>query len=151
MKTAGTVARGRAPCGRFTPALLLLAATLFAVPLLAGCGEKTFDAQGVVDALNAKGAGLTLGDSLPDTSEGSEVRVVTFAGGSGTADTVELGAGALVVLADSDTARGEFSRCQSAGEFVCFRAANTVLRFSQITSAEQSRLSAALEGIAGGG
>ena len=59
----------------------------------------------------------------------------------------ELGAGALVILADADAAEAEFDRCQAAVDFTCYRAANAVLRFTAMTQEEQQRVTAAVQAI----
>lgn len=110
-----------------------------------GSDDDGFDAESLVATLNEAGAGLSLGERLTTTDEGDEVRALAFAAGapanSSRAD------GAIVVLGDEDAARDEFARCESAISFVCFRAANAVLRFSGIDGRERRRLSAALQRI----
>ena len=107
----------------------------------AGCSsERQFDARGLVAELNAAGAGLELGAALPDATEELDLTFVGFIDS-------DPGSGAVAILDDADAARAEFSRCESATSFVCFRAANAVLRFAEIDRAEQARLSAALTAL----
>ena len=129
-------------------ALAVLTVTA-ALPLLAaGCGgETTFDAESVVADLNDAGAGLTLGETLPATTGGVDVRVVTFGSAPGVPAGDELGAGAVVILDDVAAAQSEFDRCQDAVDFTCYRAANAVLRFTAMTEDEQARVTAAVQAI----
>ncbi len=55
--------------------------------------------------------------------------------------------GAIVVLDDAEAASAEFTRCESAVDFICFRAANAVLRFVGITPEEQARLTEAVSSL----
>lgn len=111
--------------------------------LLAGCGggERTFAPQEFVDAVNAEGAELTLGDVLTTNEEGVEIREVTFAGDV-------PGSGTLLTLADSAEAIAELERCESSISLVCFRAANAVLRFEDVLPEDQVRITAAVEALA---
>ena len=121
---------------------------VLAISAMAGCsGERGYDAEGVVSDLNAVGAGLVLGESLPSIDEDVEVRVVGFAGAKSSGPGVEEAAGAVVILGDADQARAEFTRCESAISFVCFRAANTVLRFTGLDRARTRSLAASLAAI----
>jgi hypothetical protein len=121
--------------------LRLASVSLLALLALAGCSdERSFDAETLVAELNDAGAGLVLGKALPSTEESVEVRVVDFATGSGSA-------GAVVILADADAAQAEFVRCEGATAFVCFRAANAVLRFSELDPAGQRRMTSAVLAI----
>jgi hypothetical protein len=128
----------------------VLSLTAIAAALLAaGCGggEKEFDAESVVAQLNDAGAGLTLGETLPATAEGVDVRVVTFGSAPGVAAGDELGAGAVVILDDAAAAGEEFDRCQAAVDFTCYRAANAVLRFTAMTQDEQARVTEAVRAM----
>ncbi len=123
--------------------LRLASASLLGLLALAGCSdERSFDAETLVAELNDAGAGLVLGKALPSTEESVEVRVVDFAAGGGGGS-----AGAVVVLDDADAAQAEFVRCEGAPAFVCFRAANTVLRFSELDPAGQQRMTSAVLAI----
>ena len=103
-----------------TRPLVVLLALL--IPLLASCGgERTFDAQELVDALADEGAELNLGENLPSTQDDVEVFEVSFANAAGP--------GSLVVAEDADSAGAEFQRCEAAITLACFRAANVVLYF----------------------
>jgi len=131
---------------RFRPFAALIAAS--GALLIAGCGgEQEFDAESVVAELNTAGAGLTLGETLPATDEGVDVRVVTFGSAPGVAAGEELGAGAVVILGDVTAAQDEFERCQAAVDFTCYRAANAVLRFTAMTQDEQARVTAAVQAL----
>jgi hypothetical protein len=122
-------------------------AALVVAALASGCGEEQFDAAGLVDRLNAAGAQLQLGEPLSST-EGTTVTAINFAeaGGEPVAGD-EHTEGAVVVLDDAEAASAEFTRCESAVDFVCFRAANAVLRFSGITPDEQARLTEAVSSL----
>jgi hypothetical protein len=128
-------------------ALLLLAGAGLAI---AACGgERGFDAEAIVEEMNAKGAELAVGEELPSTEAGVEVRVIEV-GGAEPSPSGETAAGTVVVLDDAEAASAEFGRCQAAISFVCFRAANTVLRFTNLDRAQQEQLSAALREIEAG-
>jgi hypothetical protein len=99
------------------PALLFVLVAMLA----AGCGEREFEPEEFVDAANAEGAGLVLGDSLTSITEDVEVFALSFEDGGG--------GGSLIVTGDADSARGEFERCESAVTLTCYRAANVVLYF----------------------
>jgi hypothetical protein len=131
-------------------------AVVLSIALLAGCGEeeRRFDAESVIAELNAGGAGLELGEPLTVTEEDVEVRSVELIEaeaepGAEPSDGDEdehghaHGAAAVVILADSEKGLAEFQRCETAPAFICFRAANAVLRFTEITPEEQARISAA--------
>jgi hypothetical protein len=123
--------------------LWLASASLLGLLALAGCSdERSFDAETLVAELNDAGAGLVLGETLPSTEESVEVRVVSFAtGGDGGS------AGAVVILADVAAAQSEFVRCEQAASFVCFRAANGVVRFTGLDPAGQRRMTGAVLAI----
>lgn len=98
------------------PALLVLIALL-----AVGCGgEREFEPGEFVDAANEEGAGLVLGDSLTSITEDVEVFSISFRGGGG---------GSLIVTGDSESAAGEFERCENAVTLTCYRAANVVVYF----------------------
>lgn len=128
-------------------------ACLALAPLTAGCGgERELDAEQAVEELNQGGARLELGASLQTAAEGPEVRVISFDDGSGGASPEaasgrEPGSGALVVLDDVEAAEAEFRRCEGAVSFICFRAANTVLRFEGLSPEEQARITASLQAL----
>jgi len=126
----------------------LAATTALLAAAAAGCGGETeFDAESVVAELNDAGAGLTLGETLPATTGGVDVRVVTFGSAPGVPAGSELGAGAVVILDDVAAAESEFARCQDAVDFTCYRAANAVLRFTAMTQDEEARVTAAVKAI----
>lgn len=125
---------------RVGPALALAGSLL----ALSCGGERNFDAEEIVAELNAAGTELELGETLPNDQEGIEVRVIDFVGAP---QGDEATAGTVVILSGADTAAEEFARCQSAVSFVCFRAANAVLRFTNIRPEQEAQVSASLERI----
>ena len=88
------------------PALVLVLAAVLA----AGCGEREFAPDEFVDAANAEGAGLILGESLTSITEDVEVFAVSFEEGDEPAagGHEHDGGGSLMVTGDSDSAREEF-------------------------------------------
>jgi hypothetical protein len=130
------------------PALLI---TL--VFVLGGCGddERTFEADEFVDAINAEGAGLRLGEGLSSGQEGIELFQVLFAEDDGHAD--EEGhahtGGTLALADDAEAARAEFERCDAAVTLTCYRAANAVVYFEgEPTDPEIARVDAAIRSLA---
>lgn len=123
-----------------------------ALALVAGCGgEKQFTEDGFIDAVNAEGAGLELGEVITTNEQGVDVRSVTFAEGATSPTGAEggvHGSGTMLVLADAGAATDELERCETAPSLTCFRAANVVLRFEELFPEEQSRVIAAFEAIA---
>jgi hypothetical protein len=97
-----------------------------------GSGERTFSAQEFVDAANANGAGLTLGEPLGGEQAGAQIYALRVeaepASGRAPALGQEAGSGSLRVEESSDAAEDEYARCDRAGLF-CYRAANVVLVF----------------------
>ncbi len=136
----------RAPAGALVTAALLGAALA-----LTGCGssEREFDAETVISELNEAGAGLALGAALPAGTEGTKVTVISFDGDSKPSDDGHGGSGAVVILDDADIAQTEFRRCEAAVTFICFRAANAVLRFDDISAPEREQVTAALRRLEG--
>ncbi len=120
--------------------------------LLTGCGgEKEFTGEEFIDAVNAEGAALALGDVITTNPDGIEVRALAFTDPETSPTGAEgglQGSGAMLVLSDAGAASDELERCESAPAFTCFRAANVVLRFEEIFPEEQARLTAAFEAIA---
>lgn len=114
---------------------------VLALLALAGCGgEKTFDAAEFVDALNERGAGLVLGDTLPNEQEGVEIYGVEIQGG---------GAGSISVTEDAETGKAEYERCEAAPTLLCYRASNTVLLLEDDLSPESlAALESAVRGVA---
>lgn len=119
------------------PSALALAVALAA--LLAACGSREFTAGEFVEAANAEGAGLVLGDELETLREGQSLHAVSFAtpGGDGDHD-----GGTLVVTAGADAALAEYERCEGSATLVCYRAANVALYFEGAPAPEDG---AALE------
>lgn len=132
------------------PALVCLGLLVGAI-WVGGClggGEREFDAESAVATLNDAGADLELGGPLEAADESIEVWEVKFTGGTGPVGGDGHGSGAVVVLDDAELAEQEFFRCEGGPSFVCFRAANTVFRFIQISDREQTRITASLRAIA---
>lgn len=130
----------RAPAAAFMAVLLLA---------LAGCGsERTFDAAGIVTEIREAGTALALGEPLQSSGSSAEIRSVSFASGTGPLNGDAHGSGAVVVLDDNYAAESEFARCDSAVSFVCFRVSNVVLRFSNISTAEERQITESLRQIA---
>ena len=112
-----------------------------------GCGEREFEPDEFVEAANAEGAGLVLGESLTSITEDVEVFAVSFQQGQDGAP----GGGSLIVTGDSDSAREEHARCQSAVTLTCYRAANVVLYFDAPPSdARVARVDAAIRALGDG-
>lgn len=125
----------------------LLAASL----LIAGCGERVFTEEEFVEAINAEGAAVELGEVITTNEEGVDVRAVTLTenevsptGAEGQAH----GSGAMVVLENAGAAEDELERCESAPAFTCFRAANVVLRFEGLLPEDRARITAAFQALA---
>ncbi len=131
-------------------ALSAATAALVAAALISGCGEEQFDAEGLVTQLNEAGAQLELGEQLSG-SAGATVTTVNFAEPEGEEEHSggdhEHTEGAVVVLEHAEAASAEFTRCESAVDFTCFRAGNAVLRFVAITPEEQARLIEAVRSL----
>ena len=128
------------------PALVLVLAALLA----SGCGEREFEPEEFVDAANAEGAGLVLGESLTSITEEVEVFAVSFERGPGGGHDAP-GGGSLIVTGDSDAAREEHARCESAVTHTCYRAANVVLYFDAPPSdARVARVDAAIRALGDG-
>jgi hypothetical protein len=127
------------------PALVLVLAAMLA----AGCGEREFEPDEFVDAANAEGAGLVLGESLTSITEDVEVFAVSFEGADEPAGGHEHGGGgSLMVTDDSDSAREEFERCQSTLSLTCYRAANVVIYFDAPPQDEHvARVDAAIRAL----
>lgn len=119
---------------------------------LAGCSnDREFDPEALVAELNAAGAGLELGEPLESTEEETEVRVLQLASAEGDVPrpgSDDHGSGAVVTLGSSVEAEAEFLRCEQAPSFVCFRVANAVLRFAEISPPEQARIANAVQALA---
>lgn len=132
--------------------LLGLAALL---ALLAGCGEeeRRFAPEEFVDAINAHGAAVGLGDVITTNEEGVDIYDVRFtqpaagATGEGRIGPALHGSGSLLILPDAEVAKEEYERCLPAPALTCFRAANAVLRFEDLEPADQARLVSALSAI----
>lgn len=119
-----------------------------------GCGEQTFTASELVDAANAEGAQLDLGERLTTSPAGTEVYVVGSAASPGDANPQLVGGGGkgtLVVADGSGSGAEEFERCEATADLTCFRASNVVLRFESLDAPDQARISAAISALASDG
>lgn len=125
--------------------LALTAAACCAALAFAACGsgERTFESEELVDALNEQGAGLVLGEPLESIGTGTRVNDLSFEGSSA--------GGAMTELDSADAARGELARCETSISFVCFRVANVVMRFEGIRPRDQTQLSLAMMALEGEG
>lgn len=137
---------------RGVSALLLALAAAAATAI--GCGgEREFDAASVTEQLNRAGAGLALGEPLSSAEGGPEVVSVEVGAGE---EKNEAGHGhghsdgAIVVLDGTEAAEQEFSRCQAAVDFTCYRAANVVLRFTGMSPVDQQAMAEAVKALASG-
>ena len=113
----------------------------------AGCGEREFEEEELVEELNAAGAGLVLGEALPVGTEGIAIRSIAFEHAEEGGDSQTHADGAITVTADSEAALAEFERCEATVDFTCFRAANVVLRFTGLDPADRTRLTEALRSL----
>jgi hypothetical protein len=130
----------------------LLAALILSAIVIAGCGsqERVFTPVDFLDTINATGADLSLGPVLTTTSEGVDVYVLKYSADATTDPKLssgDEGAATMIALDNSDQARSEFTRCQAAPLLTCFRAANVVLRFEDMSAAEMTRIVGALQAI----
>jgi hypothetical protein len=109
-----------------------------AIPLaLISCGgERTFEADEFVEAVNEHGAGVELGEPLTSVETENEIFAVELAASA----TQVHGGGSLVVTEDSEEAQAEHARCESAASLTCYRASNVVLRLEEISPEQRSRL-----------
>ena len=144
---------GSASCSRADPLRgLCLLLTFVVTGMAIGCGsqERTFDAEGFVDEIDAHGAQLELGPVLTTRADGIDVHVLRFSGGDTDSQlhSADTGTATMLVMEDSEAAREEFARCESAPTLTCFRAANVVLRFEEMDATDQARIVGAMEGIA---
>jgi hypothetical protein len=133
------------------------AATLIAAlaALAAGCGDKQYGATEFIDAVNAQGADLALGDQISSTEAGEPILAINFAAAAGSDPNPQLhtgqGSGSLIVAADTDSATAEFDRCDQSADLTCFRAANIVLEFEGMDAADRARVSGAVSALASEG
>lgn len=147
---AASSGRRVGPAATIAAVVTVIAATVTGGVGLGGCGsdEREFDAETVVAELNDAGAELALGAPLVSADEDVEVRVVEL--GDPDDPLATGGTGSLVIVDDSEAGRAEFVRCDSSVSLICFRAANAVLRFEQITPEEQQRVAAAITALQSG-
>ena len=132
------------------------ALTVAAVAVLAiGCGgEREFDAGGFIDAANAEGAELALGEQITTTPADEPVYSIRFAAPSGDPNPQlqsGRGSGTMIVAGDAGSAGEEYDRCEGAADLTCFRAANIVLRFEAMAAADRARVSGAVSALASDG
>lgn len=134
-------------------------------------GNETFTAQGFVDAANAEGAAVGLGEPLPVDTEDKEILTLRLTGtptpgtdaqtgtteagaGVGEDGTAESGRddpGTLTILAGEDNAITELRRCRDTATLICFRANNVVASFSpDADPLRLQRFAAALARMGGG-
>lgn len=125
---------------RVTGASLATAGTLLAL----GCGgERSFEAEELVSALNEHGAGLELGEPLGSQGPAREIHAVGLASSA----TQVRGGGSLAVTGDVAEAEAEYERCESAASLICYRAANAVLRLEEVSPEQQARLAEAFNAL----
>jgi hypothetical protein len=146
--TSGSASCSRAETLRRLSLLLMVVVGV----LTTGCGsgERTFDTEDFVEEINARGAQLELGPVLTTRSDGVEIHVLDFSGDSSDSQlhSPETGSATMLVMDDSAAAQAEFARCDSSATLTCFRAANVVLRFKEMSAADRARIFGAVEGIA---
>lgn len=119
--------------------------------LIAGCGERVFTEEEFIEAINAEGAALKIGEVITTNQDGIDVRAVALTENEVSPTGAEgkpSGSGAIVVLEDSGAAEDELERCESAPAFTCFRAANVVLRFDELLPEDRARITAAFQALA---
>lgn len=121
-----------------------------------GSGERTYEADEFVEAANAEGAALSLGDSLTSDDGGNDVRALTLSEDQDPPDRSPPpgdqhahGGGSLTVTESAAEAREEYQRCEGAVSLLCYRAANVVAIFEGLTPAERRRLDSAFSALAG--
>jgi hypothetical protein len=132
------------------------AALLAAAVLAVGCGgEREFDAGELIDAANAEGAELALGEQITTTPAGEPVYSIRFAAPAGGDPNPQLqsgrSSGTMIVAGDAGSAGEEYDHCESSADLTCFRAANVVLRFEAMAAADRARVSGALSALASDG
>ena len=152
--------KGPRPPWRSTPrsAARLAFALVALVVVVAGCGkskeaEPAYAPASFIEAMNAEGAGLVLGPVLTVNPQGIDVNTVTF-GHPPDVPAEELGehahsAGALVVLPGDEEADAEVQRCRVAPALTCFRVANAVIRFEDLSREDEARVRAAVTALGG--
>ena len=132
-------------------------ALISGIALAAGCGgseeaEPTYDPVSFVEAMNAEGAGLTLGPVLTVNQDGIDVNTVTLDDSAAAAEEQgdhAHGSGALVVLPGDEEAAAEVQRCRAAPALTCFRVANAVVRFEGLSREDEARLISAVTALGG--
>jgi hypothetical protein len=137
----------------------LACAALLAAALTACGDETTFTAEELVAEVNARGAGVRLGEPLTTAQEDLELYALRLAGTgeapvlppgeAGSAPVDVHGGGTLTIAEDDDAALAEYERCESAVSFICFRAANAVLAFEgAVPNQDLARIEAAVSAMA---
>ena len=131
---------------------LSLAVLCFAI---FGCESDApeFSASGFVSDVNARDAGLVLGDPLESVREEVRSYDVTFGHeGEGERPAVTHAGGTLQVTQGAESGSAEYERCERAATLVCYRAANIVVYFEgEIAPADLSAFESALRPLAAEG
>lgn len=110
-------------------------------------------AQEFVDEANANGATLVLEEELTTEEEDKSLRAVSLRplGGGRVGHSASPAPGrihgTLAVYDDADGADRGIEECRAAVEFLCYRAANVVVRLEG-NGVEAARLAAAMERMA---
>jgi hypothetical protein len=133
-----------------------MSALAIAIATVAGCGERSFEAEEFVEEANSYGAGLELGEPLTTTEPETEVYALRVADPAaepseeaGALDEHAHAGGSLTVTEDEDAALEEYRRCEAAASLLCYRAANVVAVFEDsLPPDERSRLDAAVSSLA---
>ena len=123
-----------------------------------GGGERELSAQQLVEEFNAhaaSGVALELEEKLIVSGEAAAGEVFALALETPESDAAEAegdgddhaGSGSVVVLEGSEEALVEFSRCEGAIDFACYRAANVVLRFEGLAPVGQSQVAQTLQAL----
>lgn len=129
------------------------ASVVCAVALFACGGERQFSSEEFVAEINDAGAALALGPVLTENEDGLPVHSVNFTeaaptpSGSGDEPADIHGAATMIAYEDADSAREEFTRCETAPILTCFRVANVVLRFEGLAPEDRARLVVAVEAL----
>jgi len=132
-------------------AVLIVAGAAAAVVLWDDDGGN-FTTKSFIEAVNANGAGISLGDRLFSDRENKEVWAVRLggrpdSGGEGGGGT----GGSLSVFHETEAAARELRRCRSAGTLLCIRAENVILTLEEdARGASIQRLVGALARLGGG-
>jgi hypothetical protein len=122
------------------PRLTRVTVAVLGALLAPACGgERSFEAEEFVSALNEHGAGLELGEPLSSQGPAHEIHAVGLASSA----TQVHGGGSLAVTENVADAEAEYERCESAASLICYRAANVVLRLEEVSPEQQAQLESA--------